>query len=81
MQKKLAFALINRTLEPSFLEAFGNAFLWRPTNRDAKYPDKVVAEGARNTADAASKFWVPDWDFFVKHENEIVDRSNQIFGV
>ncbi len=80
-QKKLALALLNRTLEPSFLEAFGNAFMWRPTNRDAKYPDKLVAQGQTNSADVAAKFWVPDWDFFVEHQSEIVDRSNEIFGL
>lgn len=81
VQKKLAFALLNRTLEPSFLEAFGNAFMWRPTNREAKYPKQLRATGVRNTADAAAKFWVPDWDFFVKHESDITYRANKIFGL
>ena len=30
MQKKLALALLNRTLSPEFLEPFGEEFLWRP---------------------------------------------------
>ncbi len=81
MQKRLAFALLNRTLNPSFLEAFGDEFLWRPTNREAGITEYLAANGTRNSADAASNFWVPDWDFFVANKMEITDRTNEIFGL
>lgn len=81
MQKKLAFALLDRTLSPAFLEAFGDKFYWRPTNGKAKLTELLVANGAVNTADAAKEFWVPDWNFFVENEAEIVDRTNEIFGL
>lgn len=81
MQKKLAFALVNRTLSPEFLEKFGDKFYWRPTNSKAQYTELLRKNGGENTADAADKFWVPDWEFFVENEQEIVDRTNDIFGL
>lgn len=81
MQKRLAYALMNRTLEPSFLEAFGDEFLWRPTNAKAAVTASLAEEGVENTADAAAAFWVPDWDFFVANKLEITDRLNDIFGL
>ena len=81
MQKKLAFALMNRTLEPSFLNAFGDEFLWRPTNSEASITAPLAEEGVENTASATEAFWVPDWDFFVENKLEITDRLNGIFGL
>ena len=81
MQKKLAYALLNRTLSPEFLTKFGDKFYWRPTNGKAPFTKLLRDNGASNTADAAKQFWVPDWDFFVQNEAEIVDRTNEIFGL
>ena len=81
MQKRLAFALLNRTLEPSFLNAFGDEFLWRPTNSRAAITAPLAEEGIVNTASATEAFWVPDWDFFVENKLEITDRLNGIFGL
>lgn len=81
MQKKLAFALMNRTLDPSFLNAFGEEFLWRPTNSKAAIPTMLAAEGVKNTQEATESFWVPDWDFFVENKLDITDRLNRIFGL
>lgn len=81
MQKKLAFALLNRTLSPEFLNAFGDEFLWRPTNSEAAITASLAEEGVENTAAAVEAFWVPDWDFFVQNKLEITDRLNEIFGL
>ncbi|SDK78702.1 ABC transporter substrate-binding protein [Aliiruegeria lutimaris] len=81
MQKKLAFALLNRTLSPDFLNAFGDEFMWRPTNSKASITAPLAENGVENTADATKAFWVPDWDFFVENKLDITDRLNQIFGL
>jgi len=81
MQKKLAFALMNRTLSPEFLNAFGDEFMWRPTNSEASITAALAEEGVQNTADAVNEFWVPDWEFFVANKLEITDRLNEIFGL
>jgi putative spermidine/putrescine transport system substrate-binding protein len=81
MQKKLAFALLNRTLSPEFLNAFGDEFMWRPTNSKASITAALAENGVENTADATEAFWVPDWDFFVENKQDITDRLNEIFGL
>lgn len=81
MQKRLAFALMNRTLSPEFLNAFGDEFMWRPTNSEASITAALAEEGVQNTADAVNEFWVPDWEFFVANKMEITDRLNEIFGL
>ena len=81
MQKKLAFALLNRTLSPEFLNAFGDEFMWRPTNSRASITQPLADAGVKNTADATKAFWVPDWDFFVENKQDITDELNDIFGL
>lgn len=81
MQKRLAYALLNRTLAPEFLNAFGDEFLWRPTNANASITAVLAEAGVENTPDATREFWVPDWDFFVENRMEITDRLNQTFGL
>jgi putative spermidine/putrescine transport system substrate-binding protein len=81
MQKRLAFALMNRTLSPEFLNAFGDEFLWRPTNSEARITEVLAEAGVENTPEAVEAFWVPDWDFFVENKLEITDRLNRIFGL
>jgi putative spermidine/putrescine transport system substrate-binding protein len=81
MQKKLAFALLNRTLSPEFLNAFGDEFMWRPTNSKASITAALAENSVENTANATEAFWVPDWDFFVENKLDITDRLNQIFGL
>jgi putative spermidine/putrescine transport system substrate-binding protein len=81
MQKKLSFALLNRTLSPEFMNAFGDEFLWRPTNSEATITAALAEEGVTNSPEAVNEFWVPDWDFFVENKLEITDRLNQIFGL
>jgi putative spermidine/putrescine transport system substrate-binding protein len=81
MQKRLAFALMNRTLDPGFLLEFGDAYLARPTNSKAEIASVLAETGVVNTADAVKDFWVPDWDFFVDNKAEITERLNGIFGL
>ena len=81
MQKKLAFALLDRTLSPEFLNAFGDEFLWRPTSSKAAITAPLAEAGVENTPEATEAFWVPDWDFFVANKLEITDRLNSIFGL
>ena len=38
VQKKLALAYLNRTLDPSFLNAFAEAFHYAPVTKDAVIP-------------------------------------------
>ena len=80
IQKKLGYALINRSLSPEYLEAIAREVYLRPTNKNAKIPENLASKGVQNTADAAEKLWIPPWDWYLDHEQEIVERVNRIFG-
>lgn len=80
MQKKLAFALVNETLEPEFMKNMGSVFYLRPCVSNATLPDNLVKAGVENSADAMSKFWIPDWKAYLEQEVDIVETVNTIFA-
>ncbi len=80
MQKKLAFALLNRALEPEFIGNMGKEFYLRPTVSNAVLPDNLMKAGVVNTADAIKGFWVPDWKAYLENEDDIVETVNGIFA-
>lgn len=80
MQKRLAFALLNRTLDPEFITKFDEVFWLRPTHRDAAVPENLANAGVANTADAIDGLWIPDWGWFIENETEIVETVNDIFA-
>ena len=78
-QKKLAFALLNRTLDPAFLAKFDEVFYLRPTHKDVIVPENLKRNGVENTADATDGLWIPDWGWWIENEDEIVETANDIF--
>jgi len=80
MSKKLAFALLNRTLEAEYQTAFADEFWMRPSNRDAVIPEKMAALGVVNSADATDGLHIPDWQAYIDQEIDIVETVNEIFG-
>ena len=80
MEKKLAFALLNRTLEPEFMVAMGTEFYLRPSNSKVVLPENLARHGVKNTADATAGFWIPDWQWYLENEDEIVETVNEIFA-
>jgi putative spermidine/putrescine transport system substrate-binding protein len=80
MEKRLAYALIDRCTSPEYQEEMGRVLFLRPTNRDADIPDNLAQIGVENTEDGAERLWIPPWDWYLDHEQEIVERTNSIFG-
>jgi putative spermidine/putrescine transport system substrate-binding protein len=80
MQKKLGYALIQRSTDPSYQEAIGVQLYERPTNSKAKIVDNLASKGVVNTEAATDLLWIPPWDWYLDHEQEIVDRVDKIFG-
>ncbi len=80
MQKKLGYALIQRSTDPSYQEAIGVQLYERPTNSKAKIVDNLASKGVANTEAATNLLWIPPWDWYLDHEQEIVDRVDKIFG-
>lgn len=80
VEKKLAFALVNRTLDPEHLSKFGNIFYLRPTHRDVEVGENLAKYGVKNHAEATEGLWVPDWNWYIDNETEIVETVNDIIS-
>ncbi len=79
MQKKLAFALMNRKLGTDFGAATASQFYLRPTRKSAVLPENLTSKGVTNDASSMDGLWVPDWFFYLDNEDEIVETVNEIF--
>ncbi|MFK8034008.1 MAG: ABC transporter substrate-binding protein [Hyphomicrobiales bacterium] len=80
MEKKLSLALLNAKLDPAFQTKAGEAFYLRPTNSKAELPERLTSKGVKNTADALDGLWIPDWNWYLDNEDEIVETVNEIFA-
>lgn len=80
VQKKLAFAFVDRFLAPKFQEVMGSEMMFRPAHRDAKISANLAAKGVVNSADAVKDYWTPDWAFYVENEQDIVETLNEIYS-
>ena len=80
IQKKLAFALMNEALDPGYQEKAGGTFYLRPTNGTAPVAESLASKGVVNTAGAMEGLWIPDWNWYLDNEDDIVETTNEIFG-
>jgi len=80
VQKKLAYALIDRSTSPEYQIAMGGLQYLRPTNKKASIPERLAARGLKNTPDAMNGMWNPSWEWYLKNEDTVIDRVNKIFG-
>ena len=80
MQKKLALALMNETLDPAYQAKCGATFYLRPTNGTAAVADNLASKGVVNQAGAMEGLWIPDWNWYLDNEDDIVETTNEIFG-
>jgi putative spermidine/putrescine transport system substrate-binding protein len=80
MQKKLGYALIQRSTDPAYQEAIGKQLYERPTNSKAQIVDNMANKGVVNTADAAKQLWIPPLDWYLDHEQEITETVDKIFS-
>jgi putative spermidine/putrescine transport system substrate-binding protein len=80
LQKKLAYALIQRSTDPAYQEAYGAQLYYRPTNSKARIVDNLASQGVVNTADAAKQLWIPPLDWYLDNEQAITERVDTIFA-
>ena len=80
MQKKLAFALMDRKLGSEFGAATAAEFYLRPTRKSAVLPENLTSKGVTNDANSMEGLWVPDWFFYLDNEDDIVETVNEIFA-
>ena len=79
-QKKLAYALLNRTLDPKFQTVMGTNFYQRPVAKEAVVSENLASKGVTNSADAIAGYWTPDWKSYNENEADIVETVNGIFA-
>jgi putative spermidine/putrescine transport system substrate-binding protein len=81
-QKKLAYAYVNRCASKEFQEAVAAELYLRPTNKNVVIPENLASKGVENTEDAATKLWIPDWNWYVDHDGQgdpnITELVNEI---
>ncbi len=81
-QKKLAYAYVNRCASNEFQEAVAAELYLRPTNKNVVIPENLASKGVENTEDAATKLWIPDWNWYVDHDGQgdpnITELVNEI---
>jgi putative spermidine/putrescine transport system substrate-binding protein len=80
MQKKLSLALLNETLEPSYLEKAAEVFYLRPANSKAVIPPNLAAKGVVNAASALDGLWIPDWNWYIDNDDDITETVNEILA-
>ena len=80
MQKKLALALLNHTLDPAYLGKCSETFYLRPSNRKAAIPANLAAKNVTNTAAALEGLWIPDWNWYIDNFDDITEEVNEIFA-
>jgi putative spermidine/putrescine transport system substrate-binding protein len=80
LQKKLAFALMDRSLDPALFGKFAELFYLRPTCKNIPITPKMAAKGITNTADSVKGFWVPDYPKYLDSADEIQETINGIFA-
>jgi len=80
MEKKLAFALMDRTLDPKIFGKFAELFYLRPTCKNIEVTPKMAAKGITNTADSIEGFWIPDYKGYLDHADEVEETVNGIFA-
>lgn len=79
VQKKLAYALMNQTLDPAVFGKFAELFYLRPTCNNIPVTPKMAAKGITNTADSVKGFWIPDFPKYLENSDEIEETVNGIF--
>jgi putative spermidine/putrescine transport system substrate-binding protein len=80
IQKKLAFALMNRTFDPNIFGKFAELFYLRPTCKNIDVTPKMAAKGITNTADSIKGYWIPDYQKYLDHSDEIEETVSAIFA-
>lgn len=80
VEKKLALAYVNAKLDPDFQNVAADTFYVRPSNKNVVLPERLTNKGVTNTADALEGLWIPDWNWYLDNEDDIVETVNEIFA-
>ena len=71
---------MNEALDPGYQAKCGTTFYLRPTNGKAMVADNLASKGVVNQAGGMEGLWIPDWNWYLDNEDDIVETTNEIFG-
>jgi putative spermidine/putrescine transport system substrate-binding protein len=77
-QKRLAYALLNRMLDPEIQAQYAQAFYMRPVNEKTLLPQNLTSHGIKNSEDETGDLWIPDWNWWNENSTEISEEYNKI---
>lgn len=80
VQKKLALALIDRTMDATYQTELSKVFFYRATNKNATLAQGLLDQGVTNDANALAGLWIPDWKSYLENEDDVVETVNGIFS-
>lgn len=79
-QKKLAYALLNRMLDPLKQVEFTDWVGMRPANKNAEMPGFLEDIGITNSPEEVESLWFADWEWFTEHVDELVEQFNAMMA-
>ncbi len=81
MQKKLAFAFMNALAGSEGLSASSPSCSISGRHcKNIPITPKMAAKGITNTADSTKGFWIPDYQKYLDHADEVEETVNAIFA-
>ncbi len=75
-QKKLAYALLNRMLDPQIQTDFCQWVGHLPANKKAQVPTFLAEMGWKNDPSGIANLWFNDWKFWWDNADELVEWFN-----
>jgi putative spermidine/putrescine transport system substrate-binding protein len=81
VQKRLAYAYIDRTCSPEVQERFAAELFLRPANKNAVIPENLASKGVTNDAAGVEGVRTLDWNWYFDNERDIMQTVNVIFGL
>ena len=81
VQKRLAYAYLDRACSREIQERYASELYLHPTNKHAVIPENLASRGITNDAAGVEGLWTPDWEWYLENEEAIVETVNTIFGL
>ena len=82
MQKRLAYALLNRLAQPRVPGRKCRRGLLPAADEQQgrRSAEPGRQGGVTNDANSTDGLWIPDWNWYIDNEAEITEISNEIFS-
>ncbi len=80
LQKKLAYALLERYVSADAGTVWSDGLFFHPVNLKSTLSPKMYQLGYKGTADDFENLFLPDWKWYIANQSQIVDTTNAILA-